>query len=62
MHQFATIFGAILGSMLLSFVGFIGSLPLDLYFKIGVDALALLFLFALGSRLHRQGARLQRTS
>jgi hypothetical protein len=32
-HQFATIFGVILGSMLLSFVGFIGSLSLDLYFK-----------------------------
>jgi hypothetical protein len=47
MHQFATIFGALLGSMLVSFVGFIGSLPLDLYFKIGVDALALVLLIAL---------------
>jgi hypothetical protein len=50
-HQFATIFGAILGSMLLSFVGFIGSLPLDLYFKIAVDALALALLIAFGVRL-----------
>jgi hypothetical protein len=40
--------------MLVSFVGFIGSLPLDLYFKIGVDALALLLLIALGQRLSRQ--------
>jgi hypothetical protein len=54
-RQFATIFGAILGSMLLSFVGFIGSLPLDLYFKIGVDGLALGLLIALGARLGRTG-------
>jgi hypothetical protein len=53
MHQFGTLFGVILGSMLLSFVGFIGSLPLDLYFKIGVDALAVLLLMALGLRLRR---------
>jgi hypothetical protein len=52
-HQFATIFGTILGSMMLSFVGFIGSLPMDLYFKIGIDALALLLLIALGVRLQR---------
>jgi hypothetical protein len=50
-HQFATIFGAMLGLMLSSFVGFIGSLSLDLYFKIGVDALALLLMVALGARL-----------
>lgn len=49
-HQFATIFGVILGSMLLSFVGFIGSLPADLYFKIGIDALAVVLLIALGRR------------
>jgi threonine/homoserine efflux transporter RhtA len=47
-HQYATVFGVILGSMLLSFVGFIGSLPLDLYFKIVIDALAVLLLIALG--------------
>ena len=50
-HQFATLFGAIVGSMLVSFIGFIGSLPLDLYFKIGVDVLALILLLALGTRL-----------
>jgi hypothetical protein len=54
MHQFATIFGAMLGSMLVSFVGFIGSLPLDLYFKFGVDAIAILLLAALGIRVRRQ--------
>lgn len=52
-HQFATVFGAILGSMLLSFVGFIGSLRMDLYFKIGVDLLALLLLVVLHVRLRR---------
>ena len=40
--------------MLVSFVGFIGSLPLDLYFKIGVDVLALVLLLALGRALRRQ--------
>ena len=54
MHQFVTICGAMLGSMLVSFVGFIGSLPLDLYFKIGVDVIALLLLIALGAHLRRQ--------
>ena len=56
-HQFATIFGVMLGSMLSSFVGFIGSLRLDLYFKIGVDALAFLLLIALGARFRRQSRR-----
>jgi len=53
-HRFTTVFGVILGSMFLSFVGFIGSLPLDLYFKIGVDALAALLLIALDRRLRRE--------
>jgi len=54
-RQFATLFGAILGSMLVSFIGFIGSLPLDLYFKIGVDAIAFLLLLALGRHLRHAG-------
>ena len=54
LHQFAVIFGAVVGSMLVSFVGFIGSLPLDLYFKIGVDIVALLLLLALRAHLRRQ--------
>lgn len=52
-HQFATLFGAILGSMLVSFIGFIGSLPLDLYFKIVVDVLAVVSLTLLGRQLRR---------
>jgi hypothetical protein len=50
-HQFAALFGAILGSMLLSFVGFIGGLRMDLYFKIIVDALAVVWLLRLRVRL-----------
>jgi hypothetical protein len=53
-HKFATIFGALVGSMLVSFIGFIGSLPLDLYFKISIDALALVLLIALGRQLNRE--------
>jgi hypothetical protein len=52
--RFAAVSGAICGSMLVSFVGFIGSLPRDLYFKIGVDLLALALLAALGLSLRRQ--------
>jgi hypothetical protein len=52
-HRFTTIFGVILGSMLLSFVGFIGGLPIDLYFKIFVDVIALLLLLKLGARVRR---------
>ena len=53
-HQFAALFGVILGSMLLSFVGFIGGLRMDLYFKIIVDALAVVWLLWLRVRLGRR--------
>ncbi|HEX5472366.1 MAG TPA: hypothetical protein VFW73_10790 [Lacipirellulaceae bacterium] len=53
-YQFAIIFGTILGSMLLSFIGFIGSLSMDLYFKLIADAVAILLLIALGARIHRR--------
>ena len=33
-HEFGVIFGAMLGSMMAGFVGFLGSAPVDLYFKI----------------------------
>jgi hypothetical protein len=59
-HQFATLFGVILGSMGLSFVGFIGSLPLDLYFKIGADAIAIVLLSVLGARLRGQPSSFSR--
>jgi hypothetical protein len=52
-HQFAIIFGTMLGSMAVSFIGFIGALPLDLYFKVVVDLLAVAFMVALGLRIGR---------
>jgi hypothetical protein len=57
LHRFSTIFGTILGSMLVSFVGFIGSWPPDLYFKIAVDLLGLLLLVALGARIRQRDER-----
>ncbi len=55
MHLYGTIFGTVTGSMMLSFVGFIGGLPIDLYFKIVVDALALILLIVFCVRLSRAG-------
>lgn len=55
-HQYALIFGVMLGSMLVSFIGFIGAWPPDLYFKIVVDVIAVGLMAALGvRRLARQG-------
>lgn len=54
MHTFSIIFGVMLGSMLITFVGFIGALPKDLYFKIIVDAITILLLFRLGLKINRQ--------
>lgn len=56
-HQYCVIAGAIIGSMMLSFVGFIGALPMDLYFKIGLDLLASVLLIVFGLR-RRQTAPL----
>jgi hypothetical protein len=39
-----------LGSMMAGFIGFIGSAPADLYFKILVNLLAVALLIALGLR------------
>lgn len=54
MDSFSIIFGVMLGSMLITFVGFIGALPKDLYFKIIVDAIAIILLAILGIRIRRQ--------
>jgi MFS family permease len=48
MNTFSTIFGVMLGSMLITFVGFIDALPKDLYFKIIVDAIAIVSMIVLG--------------
>jgi hypothetical protein len=49
-HEFGVIFGTMLGAMLAGFVGFIGSAPVDLYFKIVVNLLAVALMIALGFR------------
>lgn len=51
---FSVIFGVLIGSMGISFLGFIGSAPKDLYFKIIVDVVAFVLLLALGSRLWKK--------
>jgi hypothetical protein len=56
-HEFALIFGTMLGSMIIGFIGFIGAAPVDLYFKIFVNILAIALLIALGIRVRRQTAR-----
>ncbi len=54
MHTFSIIFGVMIGSILITFVGFIGALPKDLYFKIIIDAIAILLLIRLGLKINRQ--------
>jgi hypothetical protein len=49
-HDYALIVGALVGSMTVSFVGFIVSDPRDLAFKIFVDSVALALLVLLGRR------------
>jgi hypothetical protein len=56
-HVFAVIFGVMLGSMLISFLGFIDAAPKDLYFKIVIDLIALFFLMILGLKLKRTYAK-----
>jgi hypothetical protein len=50
-HEFALIAGSLTGSMVVSFAGFIGSVNMDLWFKIVVDALAVVGLVWLGGRV-----------
>ena len=54
LHTFSIIFGVMLGSMLISFIGFIGAAPADLYFKIIIDVIAITFLIALGLKIKKQ--------
>ncbi len=50
-HIYALISGGLCGSMCASFVGFIGAAPMDLWFKIIVDLLALVWLVWLAKRV-----------
>jgi hypothetical protein len=52
-RRYATIVGAMIGAMLISFIGFIGSAPLDLYFKIVVDLAAVILLITFGRKVRR---------
>jgi hypothetical protein len=52
-HLFALIFGTLLGSMLISFVGFTGTAGPDLYFKVITNVLAVALLVALGSKISK---------
>ncbi len=54
LHTYSLIFGVMLGSMLISFVGFIGALPKDLYFKIIVNSIAIILMIRLGLRIKKQ--------
>ena len=53
-HQFSLIFGIVTGSMLAGFVGFIGAAPMDLYFKIVVNIVAVALLIRLGVRVKKR--------
>lgn len=53
-HTFSLIFGIMLGSMAAGFVGFIGSAPLDLYFKILVNILAVILMIRFGRKVKQQ--------
>ena len=55
-HEFALIFGTMLGSMFVGFIRFIGAAPVDLYFKIVVNILAVALLITLGIKVLRQMA------
>jgi hypothetical protein len=55
-HAFAVIFGTMLGSMMVSFIGFIGAARGDLYFKIVVNILAVVLMVALGFKVRTQSA------
>ena len=55
-HTCAVICGTMLGAMLVSFIGFIGALRMDLYFKLAVDVAAAAGMIALGRRVRSESA------
>ena len=56
MNIYALIFGVMTGAMLAGFMGFIGALKVDLYFKIIINFLAIIFMMMLGFRLKKRVA------
>ncbi len=55
-HRYATVFGAMLGSMAIGYVGFIGATHLDLYGKAVTNLVAVILLIRLGFALRRPAA------
>ncbi|HAH26123.1 MAG TPA: hypothetical protein DCL77_20570 [Prolixibacteraceae bacterium] len=55
-HVYGLIFGTVMGSMLVGFVGFIGTYNIDLYFKIIVNIIATGLLIMLGVRMKKEVA------
>jgi len=53
-HNYILIVGTMSGSMLVSFIGFIGPMNLDLYFKIFINMIAVILLIRLGFKIRRQ--------
>jgi len=56
-HTCSLIFGVMIGSMLITFIGFIGALPEDLYFKIIVDAIAILLMARFGLTIKKRSTK-----
>jgi len=52
-HLFLLIFGIMSGSMLAGFIGFIGAAPMDLYFKILVNIVAVVLMILLGTKIKK---------
>jgi hypothetical protein len=52
-HGYGLLFGTMIGSMAVTFTGFFGAAPADLWFKVVVDAIAFILLAWLGLRLKR---------
>jgi hypothetical protein len=53
-YVFVLLFGSILGSMLVSFIGFVGTKGPDLYFKIITNAVAVILLIVLGTNVNKR--------
>ncbi len=51
---FALVFAIMIGAMAAGYIGFIGALPSDLYFKIGTNAIAIVLMFRLGIIINRR--------
>ncbi len=55
-YKYSLIFGVMTGSMLVSFVSFIGVLSWDLYFKIIIDLVAIVLMILLGVHIKRRSS------